>query len=499
MPENASPLYRLLPSMNSVLLSFEQKESEAPQDAGFTPEQQKRAFLLSSSLPRPLLRECIEAFLDLCRKDIAEGRINNAASLEPQKLMPLLLAFVEKRSRPHFRKTLNATGVVIHTNLGRSLLAKAAVEAVIEAAGAYSNLEFDLESGERGSRYSHVEKLICKLTGAEAALVVNNNAAAVLIMLDTLCKGREVVVSRGELVEIGGSFRIPEIMEKSGCTLREVGATNRTHLGDYQRAITEETAALMKVHSSNFRIIGFVKSVDRRELSALAHEKGLPLLEDLGSGTLVDFAALGFPYLSGEPTASQVIEQGVDVVTFSGDKILGGPQAGVIAGKKEYVDRIKKNPMNRALRIDKLTLAALEATLRLYLDPEKARELVPTLRMTLMQEEELRALAKRLARQARQSLAACGSDVEISLRQGASRTGGGAFPEHDLPTCLLCLSSARVSPDAARERLLLADPPLVARVEDKALCLDPRTLDPKEFPTVARLLAEAYSSAPQPD
>lgn len=494
MQENASSLYRLLPSMNILLQQFERNTGDAVLDRDF----QERAVRLAASLPRPMLRESIEAFLDSCRAAIAEGRLTDAASLQLPTLMPQILRFVEKHSQPHFRKVLNATGVIIHTNLGRSLLADEAVDAIGRAAASYSNLEFDLATGERGSRYSHVEKLICRLTGAEAALVVNNNAAAVLLMLDTLCKGREVVVSRGELVEIGGSFRIPEVMEKSGCALKEVGATNRTHAKDYQAAINENTAALMKVHTSNFRIIGFTKSVDRRELSELAHEHGLPLLEDLGSGTLVDFVAAGQAGLSGEPTAAQIIESGIDVATFSGDKLLGGPQAGIIAGRQAYIERIKKNPLNRALRIDKLTLAALEATLRLYTDPEKAMERIPTLRMILMPESELHTRANKLARMTRRRMAETKCDCEISLRTGASRTGGGAFPENDLPTRLVCLSSQSLAPDLARERLLRAEPPLVARVEDNALCLDPRTLDPKEFHLVADALAWAYSQAHSP-
>ena len=477
-------LFRSLPAMNAVLDAF-----AAPGDLPCAAS----CLALSASLPRPLLRESIESFLDLCRKAISQGRITSPDELALPALLPRLARHVERVSRPHFRRVLNATGVVIHTNLGRSPLAPEAVKAVSEAALRYSNLEFDLESGERGSRYSHVEALICRLTGAESALVVNNNAAAVLLLLDALCKGREVVVSRGELVEIGGSFRIPEVMEKSGCTLKEVGATNRTHLHDYAGAVSDRTAALMKVHTSNFRIIGFTKEVSREDLAGLARERGLPLLEDLGSGTLFDFAGAGFSHLAGEPTAARVLAQGVDVVTFSGDKVLGGPQAGVIAGKAEYIDRIKKNPLNRALRIDKLTLAALEATLRLYLDPDLAVKRVPTLRMICMDREELRLRARKLARILEKRLT--GHPVldasGISLRPGASRTGGGAFPEHDLPTWLVCVRTDAHSPDALRDALLRAEPPLAARVEDDALCLDSRTLDDSEFPLVADVLGRA--------
>ncbi len=481
---NSNALFRALPSMNAVLDAFAEPVS-SPGDA--------ERFYLFASLPRPLLRESVESFLDLCREAVRQGRVASPDELALPALMPGLIRHVERVSRPHFRRVLNAAGVVIHTNLGRSLLAREAVAAVAEAALCYSNLEFDLETGGRGSRYSHVEALICRLTGAEGALVVNNNAAAVLLLLDTLCKGREVVVSRGELVEIGGSFRIPEVMEKSGCRLKEVGATNRTHPRDYASAINESTAALMKVHTSNFRIIGFTSEVGREDLSALAHERGLPLLEDLGSGTLFDFAGAGFLHLAGEPTAAQVLARGVDVVTFSGDKVLGGPQAGIIAGKAEYIDRIKKNPLNRALRIDKLTLAALEATLRLYLDPALAVERVPSLRMICMSADTLRGRARKLMNLVKKRLAGhpLFDAAGLSLRPGASRTGGGAFPEHDLPTWLVCLRSEAYSPDALREALLQVDPPLVARLEDNALCLDPRTLDDDEFSLAADALRQA--------
>jgi L-seryl-tRNA(Ser) seleniumtransferase len=465
--------------MNSILEAF------------FDVEDARRA-ALAAALPRPLLRESKESFLDLCRADIREGRITEEAELALPLFLPRLAAHVAAVSRPHFRRVLNATGVVIHTNLGRALLPEEAVQAAREAALRYSNLEFDLASGARGSRYAHVEPLLCRLTGAEAALVVNNNAAAVLLALDSLCRGREVVVSRGELVEIGGSFRIPEVMEKSGCFLKEVGTTNRTHPEDYRKAIGENTAALLKVHSSNFRVIGFTREVERGELARIAHEHGLPCIEDLGSGAVFDFAAAGMMNLVREPTPGRVLNAGVDVVTFSGDKVLGGPQAGIIAGRAEYIGRIRKNPLNRAVRIDKMTLAALEATLRLYLDPDLARRRIPTLRMICAGPEELRSKARKLSRLVKKTLA--GTDAAITVREGASRTGGGAFPEYDLPTWLVCARTPRVRPDALRGALLRTDPPLVARVEDDALCLDPRTLAEEEFPLAARALAHAFTS-----
>lgn len=472
----ASALFRALPAMNAVLDALTNPQSPIAAEA--------------AALPRPMLRECAESFLDACREAVRQGRVTSHEELRLPALLPALAAHVAETSRPRFRRVLNATGVVIHTNLGRSLLAPEAVGAVRQAASSYSNLEFDLQNGARGSRYSHVEPLIRRLTGAEAALVVNNNAAAVLLVLDTLCKGREVIVSRGELVEIGGSFRIPEVMEKSGCVLKEVGATNRTHLKDYEGAVGEQTAALMKVHASNFRLIGFTSEVPREELAALAAKRGVPLIEDLGSGTLFDFAAAGLQRLAGEPTAARVIASGVDVVTFSGDKVLGGPQAGIIAGKAEYVDRIKKNQMNRALRIDKMTLAALEATLRLYLDPELAAQSIPTLRMLCAGQDELKPKAQKLARLLRATL----PGVTVDVIPGASRAGGGAFPEYDLPTCLVRLRREGTNPDCLRGALLRGTPPLVARVDHDALCLDPRTLDDAECKEAAAALQAAFAA-----
>lgn len=467
----ANQLFRHIPAVDHVLAALDAGESVA---AGAL-----------RAAPRPLVKDLVNAFLDLLREEIRAGAITAAAQLELPALLPRLAAYVRQGLRPRFRRVLNATGVVVHTNMGRSLLAPEAVEAVAGAAAHYSNLEFDLATGERGSRYSHVEELLCRLTGAEAALVVNNNAAAVLIVLDTLCKGREVIVSRGQLVEIGGSFRIPEVMAKSGAILREVGATNRTHLRDYEAAIGSDTAAVMKVHTSNYRMTGFVKEVPLSELKTLAGAYGLPVIEDLGSGSLMRFENDGLP---GEPTAQEAVAQGADVVTFSGDKVLGGPQAGIIVGRREIIERIKKNQLNRALRIDKLTLAALEATLRLYLDPDLARVRVPTLAMMTRTLVSLRAQAARLAGLLRKHLS---GRLEIAVRAGSSRVGGGAFPEADLPTALVCLKPLGMSVEELRVALLATDPPLVGRVEDDALCLDPRTLESAEHPLVLSALRQA--------
>lgn len=462
-------LFKSIPSVDE-LLKFLQKKNE------FT------------DLPRTIQKELINEFLDLCRERIKNREITSPEQLEIENLQPAMSEYIKKRSRPNFRYLINATGVVVHTNLGRSILADSAINAAIEACTGYSNLEFSLETGKRGSRYSLVEDLLCELSGAEAGLVVNNNAAAVLLMLDTLASGWEVIVSRGQLVEIGGSFRIPEVMEKSWARLREVGATNRTHIYDYQRAINSETAAILKAHTSNFAIIGFHKEVKLQEMVELGERYNLPVLEDLGSGNF-----FRFPEHTGlrEPTVQDAIKSGVSVVTFSGDKLLGGPQAGIILGKKEYVERIKKNPLNRALRIDKMTLASLEATLRLYKDWNLARVNIPTLNMISTSPESLRKKANRLSLRLKKEL---GSYFKVYTKKGTSRVGGGASPELELPTRLVALHTKSASPERLRELLLETDPPLVGRVEEDALCLDPRTLKSKEFSLVVEVFKQVAGS-----
>jgi len=462
-----SKLYRSLPAVDTVLA----RVTQDPELAG---------------LPRNMLRDLVNKFLDLCRGEIRSGVITSESDLEDGVLWPRLQAYLRSHSRPHFRRVINATGVVIHTNLGRSILTDDAAASVSQACRHYSNLEFSLDTGQRGSRYSHVEELLCRISGAEAGLVVNNNAAAVLLVLDTLAKGTEVVVSRSQLVEIGGSFRIPEVMAKSGAKLKEVGATNRTHLKDYRRAIGPDTGALMKVHTSNYRIIGFYKEVPLKELVQLGREHDLPVIEDMGSGNFFDFQAHGYNFMP-EPTVQQVIRDGASVVSFSGDKLLGGPQAGIILGEKKYIDPIKKNPMNRALRIDKMTLAALESTLRMYLDPELARSKIPTLRMITSGEKELRQKARRLKNRIQKSIQA---DMEVTVFPAQSRVGGGAFPEQDLPTTLVGIKVAGLSCEDIRSRLLNTDPPLVGRVEEDFFCLDPRTIDDSELGLVVSVLKD---------
>ena len=437
------------------------------------------------SVPRSILLGHVRAVLDEVRADIREGRITSEAELALPALVSRMGDAVQQAEKPHLRRVINGAGVVVHTNLGRSVLAREAQEAVQVAAQGYCNLEFDLETGERGSRMDLVEDLLCAVTGAEAALVVNNNAAAVLLMLDTLCKGGEVVISRGQLVEVGGSFRIPDVMARSGAVLREVGATNRTHLADYENALSENTRALLWVHPSNYRIIGFHSAVPAQELSNFAHAHGLPMLEDLGSGSLIDLSPWG---LRDEPAVPDVVRSGVDVVTFSGDKVLGGPQAGIIAGKKEYISRMKRNQLLRALRCDKLTLAALEATLRLYRDPQTALRSIPTLRRLTMPADLLLELARMLKAAievATDGRAAC------TLKSGSSRVGGGSFPEQGMATTLVSINAPGLSPAALRERLLAAEVPVVGRLDDDGFMLDPRTMELEEFTQAAEMIRHA--------
>lgn len=441
-------------------------------------------------VPQSFLTSLTAAYLDKKRGEIRSGAITEASQLEVGSLLAGLMRNVKRGLRPNLRRVLNGTGVIIHTNLGRSILAEEAAQAALMAAESYTNLEMNLATGERGSRHDLTEELIRRITGAEAAMIVNNNAAAVLLVLDTLCRDGEVIVSRGELVEIGGSFRIPDIMAKSGATLKEVGTTNRTHLKDYREAINANTKAIMGVHTSNFRVIGFHAAVELRELRALADEHNLPLIFDLGSGNILKFATQGLPP---EPTVGEVIASGADCVSFSGDKALGGPQAGIIAGKKEIIEKLKKNPLTRALRCDKLCLAALEATLRLYLDPELARERIPTPRMISLDPAALTKAAHALGRKIRQKLDVAGVHCGIGYIKDISRVGGGTFPECSLPTTLVCLKPENCAAQELRQRLLDNEPPLIGRLENDAYCLDPRTLDKNDFGEVAAAVASALA------
>jgi L-seryl-tRNA(Ser) seleniumtransferase len=439
--------------------------------------------------PRKLLLESIRHVLEAKRKSIlGQEESLHEADLEPPRLVQLILDRLRQISGHTLRPVVNASGIVIHTNLGRSLLPEEAVERLKILCCSYNNLEYDLEKGRRGSRYVHAEAILCELTGAEAALVVNNNAGAVFLVLNTLAAGKEVIVSRGQLVEIGGSFRIPDVMRSSGAILREVGCTNRTHPRDYESAINEATALLMKVHTSNYRIIGFSSEVPLEEMVALGRKHGLLVVEDLGSGSFLNFAPFG---LQGEPTVQETVRGGADIVTFSGDKLLGGPQAGVILGKKELIGRCKKNPMTRALRVDKMTLAALEATLRLYRDERLAMERIPTLRMITTPLPVLEERAHRLASLIGE--ADTRKALQIKVQSSSSQVGGGSLPAQNLPTYVVAVRSHRMSTRKIELFLRNNTPPIIGRIESDLFLMDVRTLQPNELPILQQAFKDILS------
>lgn len=445
--------------------------------------------MLLTEHPRALVVEAAREVTATARRLIlAAGPEGELPDLDPEALAAQVVERVSELTRPHLRPVINATGVVLHTNLGRAPLAEAACTAVGHVARGYCNLEYDLAAGERGSRHAHCERLLKELTGAEAALVVNNNAAAVLLALAALAAGREVVVARGQLVEIGGSFRVPEIMEASGCRLREVGTTNKVYVRDYEAAIGPETALLLKVHTSNYRILGFTATVSAAELVALGARYDLPTLEDLGSGVLVDLSQIG---LEKEPTVPESVAAGVDVVTFSGDKLLGGPQAGILVGKKRYLELIKRHPLARALRVGKLTLAALEATLQLYRDPARVWEAVPVLRTLRLPEKVLKERAEHLAGQ----INALPTELSAEVCPATSEVGGGALPLSALPTYLVAVTSSRQAPQELAAALRRRPLPVVARVGAGRLLLDLRTVLPEEESALLEALAAVAGDA----
>jgi L-seryl-tRNA(Ser) seleniumtransferase len=436
---------------------------------------------LEQAFPRTVVVDAVRDAIQAVRADILAG---GDVAFDADTIAAAAISSVEARMRPSLRPVINATGIIVHTNLGRSRLADDALRAVAEVAGNYSTLEYDVESGERGSRHAHVERLICDLTGAEAAMAVNNNAAAVLLVLTALASRKEAIVSRGQQVEIGGSFRIPDVMRQSGAKMVEVGATNKTHLRDYVAAMTPKTGLLLKVHSSNFRVVGFTEEVTLADLVALGAERGVPVYEDQGSGVLIDLGPYGLP---DEPTVRSSVEAGVDVVSVSGDKLLGGPQAGIIAGKREVIARLKKHPLARALRLDKMTLAALEATLRLYLDPERALLEIPTLRMLTRAPSDVAASARQLADRI---IEATGDTFRVATTPDVSRAGGGALPLADIPTTVVTLASRTMSANDLEARLRLGSPTIIARIREGRVVLDPRTLARDEESLVVDRLAE---------
>lgn len=446
---------------------------------------------LLECLPRRLVLASVQETLQACRQKIyaggETGQTVNGLDLSPAALAREAAALAQSQAVPGLRPVINATGVILHTNLGRAPLAAAAAEAVSGIMEQYCNLEINLEEGVRGSRQAHLERLLCDLTGAEAAVVVNNNAAAVFLLLNSCAAGKEVIVSRGQLVEIGGSFRLPEVMAASGARLVEVGTTNKTYLRDYEAAISEHTAALLKVHTSNYQLIGFTASVETADLASLAHTRDLLAVEDLGSGLLFDLTRYGLPP---EPRVQDSIAAGMDLVAFSGDKLLGGPQAGIIVGRHELIQRIRSNQLARVMRVDKLTVAALEATLRLYLDEEKAVEEIPVWRA-------LRASLSRLLERA-EALAGplkdCFGEEGVMLWEGSSRIGGGALPMAELPTVLLSLQAPQLESSELAERLRCGNPSVMVRLQQERLLLDLRTVWPEQDGLLLKALLAAVEN-----
>jgi L-seryl-tRNA(Ser) seleniumtransferase len=467
MPE-MERLLRGLPSVDSLLKS---KEGE----------------LWLSEYPRVLVLRVIRENLDRVREEIKKGSLTNIPNLRTH-LVSLITEGLQKASKFSLRQVINATGIVIHTNLGRSVLSIKAIVNLLNVARSYSNLEYDLKEGKRGKRYVHVVGLLKEITGAEDAFVVNNNAGAVFITLNSLAFGKEVIVSRGELVEIGGSFRMPDVMKMSGAILREIGTTNKTHLYDYEKAINENTGLIMKVHRSNFRISGFVEEVSSQELVALGKKHNIPVVFDLGSGCLIDLKKYGIP---DEPTVQEVLKTGVDIVTFSGDKLLGGPQAGIILGRKEYIERLRRSPLARVLRVDKFTLSGLEATLYEYLDEEGAIEAIPTLRMLLEPPDKIKKRAQEISRRLKKEIGGeeLSSKALINIEEDFSQAGGGSLPEINLKTYCVAIKPLRMTCNQLEERLRLADPPVIARLKEDRLLLDARTIMDEDIGSLVQALA----------
>ncbi len=441
---------------------------------------------IEEEAPRRLIVHAVRRVLDGLRDAIRNGASYDDAALAPERLAADARDLALEMAGPTLRKAINATGIILHTGLGRAVLSEAARRAVDEAASGHSTLEIDIETGARGSRSAHYRQLLCDVCGSESALAVNNNAAAVFLALDTLAAGREVIISRGQLVEIGGSFRVPEIMARAGAKLVEVGTTNRTRISDFEQAITDDTALILRVHPSNFRIVGFTEEPSLEEMIELGGRYGIPVMDDAGSGMLLDLSEYG---LSAEPTVQDSVRAGAGIVTFSGDKLLGGSQAGLIVGSREMVEAMSANPVARALRLDKLSLAALEATLRLYLDPEKAFSQIPALRAITRPLTEVEALAHEL----RAKIVALGlKQIGAEVVQGVSQVGGGSLPGEQLPTMLVALESSAAGPNEIARALRRNDPPIFGRVADDRFLLDMRTLLQGESDAITEALTRIF-------
>lgn len=457
-------LFRKLPSVDEVLSKDEIKNT-------------------LNFYPRSIVLETIREVIELNRKEIINS--NKYLDINIESIVNDVIYKVKLKYSLSLKKVINGTGIVIHTNLGRSLVSEQIKDDLFSIATRYSNLEYDIENGERGSRYTHLTDIIKRLTGAEDVLVVNNNASAVLLSLNTLAKEKEVIVSRGELVEVGGSFRIPSIMELSGAKLNEVGSTNKTHLKDYEESINENTGAIMKVHTSNYKILGFTESVEVDKLSNLSKKYNVPLIEDLGSGVFIDLSKYGLSY---EPTVLDSLKNGADIVTFSGDKLLGGVQAGIIVGKKEYIQKMKKNQLTRALRVDKLTICALEATLRMYLYEENAIKNIPTLRMLTYSIQELEKKAVGLYDKIKDL-----KDFDIKISDSKSQVGGGSMPLEFIDSKVIEIIPKKISVSSLEKKLRLSKSHIIGRIKDEKYILDVRTIFEDEFDLIYEELKRCLS------
>ncbi|NLM06485.1 MAG: L-seryl-tRNA(Sec) selenium transferase [Tissierellia bacterium] len=426
-----------------------------------------------SNIPRKIIMDQIRKNLDEIRKLISNGESEKKVIEKINKIKSKIIIDIIDYDAYRLKTVINAAGVIIHTNLGRSLINEEIMDHVHKSLTHYSNLEYDLVEGRRGSRYDILTDFIRDITGAEDVLVVNNNAAAVMLALSTVAKGKEVILSRGEMVEIGGAFRVPEVLESSGASLVAIGTTNKTKLSDYEKAITENTAALLKVHTSNYRIVGFTESVDAEELKPLKEKYNIPIIEDLGSGVLIDLSKYG---IEKEPTVQESIQKGIDIVSFSGDKLLGGPQAGIIVGKKKYIEEMKRNPLTRALRIDKFTISALEATMKYYYNLDEAVEKIPTLRMITSKKEDIKKRVEIFKTRLYDI-----NGVEISIEDSLSEVGGGSLPTEKLPSASLCLKLESISPDKFEQALRKFKTPIIARIQDEKLLFDFRTVQDDEL------------------
>ena len=461
---NKNLLYRSIPKVDVLL------ENQAIQE-------------MIERYSRDSVMEAIRAEMDNLRAFIGGCDEEDKAQEQIALLVSHIGDAVEKMHTPNMKKVINGTGTILHTNLGRAPISREHMRKAFDIVTGYSNLEYNLEEGRRGERYSHFEKLLCKITGAEAAMAVNNNASSVLLILSSLAKGGEVIVSRGELIEIGGKFRIPDVMTQSGATLVEVGTTNKTHVSDYEENITEETKALLKVHTSNYKIVGFTESVGIDELMPIAKEHDIPVIEDLGSGVLIDLSKYGLTY---EPTVQESVAKGADVVCFSGDKLFGGPQAGIIVGKKKYIDMMKKNQLTRALRIDKFTAAALELVLQEYLSEEQAVQHIPVLRMITEPLDEVARRARSLARTIRSTDVPAKVDV-VSCE---SQIGGGSLPMERIPSMAVAIRPKHESVAALEDQMRHLTVPMIPRTVNDTIMLDVRTIETEDFKLIAAELQE---------